>query len=116
MSQIVSLDPELVFDLDRAPKDAIAAIDQLYSGYYKDVRRFERNMRDMHRNYLSIISPVAAEICRRSAQGRMVIGEDFLQGFHARSAHIADEATRIRISFERQHKAALDLASLVKFD
>lgn len=113
MSHIVPLDPELVFEADRAPSDPVCAIDQLYGGYYKEVRNFERDMRDMHRSYLSIISPIAAEICRRSAQGRILIGDDFLQGFHARSAHIADEATRIRISFERQHRAALDLAKLV---
>ena len=112
MSHIVTLDPELVQDVSRSG-DPLSALDDLYSSRYCDVQNFERDMMRIHRDYLTLISPVAAELFRRTVRGRSPLGEDFMQGFHARSAHIAAEATRIRISYERQHRAALDLAKML---
>lgn len=113
MSHVVTLDPEIVFQSNLAPSNVEHAIDALYTSYYKGVRNFEGDMRALHDHYLTLISPASAELCRRASSGRILICEDFLQSIHARSAHMADEATRIRISFERQHRAALELAKMI---
>jgi len=112
VSQIVTLDPEIVFSASTS-QDIVVSVDQLYLSYYKLVQGFEGDMRALHLTYMALISPATAELCRRAAMGKLIVGEDFAQSIHARSAHIADEAERIRISFERQHRAALELAKMV---
>lgn len=87
-------------------------LDELYAAYAPAVRRFSQDMEALHGQYMELTGPVIHDIAERVSQGRVVVLDDFVETMHLRSGWIRQQAQIIERAFQRQHRAACNLARL----
>ena len=118
MSSIIS-DPELLpkeIDLSRLPasrQERLDQLTQLYAASLPAVQTFVAAMSLLHDSSITVLSPVTKEIFARSSREGQLLGDEFLQVFHLRTAYLVEESRRLREIFERNHRAAYTIAKII---
>lgn len=110
-----SVEPELLFEVDRFSKnsDAIShAVDQLYKKHHSIILESERSIEHVHREYLKLIEPITAQIYNTVAQGRPFMPDDFIGSFTQSSFWMVKTMKQISQVYEQQRRRAVLLTRM----
>lgn len=81
----------------------------LYHRYRPLLVDVERSMLSLHHEYMSIAGPVVRDLSVRLKGNRCIITDFFIDDLHDRSRRIHQQASELRLLFDRQHVAAVNL-------
>jgi len=114
-SEIVTFEPELLITSPRnkaGENTIIHDLNQLYDRNRHKIEDCVSTLDDVHQNYLRIITPFAHEVLNRARGDRCVIGDDFIRDLHLRSVWMTETARQIIAAYDRQKRAACNLARM----
>ena len=115
MASLVT-DPELVqLELRRqfSSQATLEAFDFLYSLHYPAVLRLENEMEHFYNAHRELLAPVTSELFDRAAQGKIIIGDDFIDNFYQRTHWLFEKTKLIRKEYERQYRATSNLVKMM---
>ena len=115
MALLIS-DPEIVeTELKKhfSCQNTLEAFESLYSLHYPAVRKLENEMEHFHDVHRELLAPVTSELFERAAQGKIIIGDDFIDNFYQRSHWLLEKTKLIRKEYERQYRATLNLVKMI---
>lgn len=85
----------------------------LYYRYRPLLVEVERSMLSLHHEYMSIAGPVVRDLSVRLKGNRCIITDFFIDDLHDRSRRIHQQAKELRILFDRQQLAAINIMRFV---
>ena len=109
-------DPNVVVvELTRpfSSQNTLEAFDQLYALHYPTVRRLESEMEHFHNAHRELFAPVACELFDRASQGKIILGDDFIDNFYQRTHWLYEKTKQIRKEYERQYRATSNLVKMI---
>ncbi|WP_446425378.1 hypothetical protein [Mailhella sp.] len=95
--------------------DTTFEIERLFASYYKCIRDFERDMRKLKGDLLTIGNKMFYEAANKMKGNTFCIPDDFMQMcFYKHTQELADASTQLRIQFERTHRGMISLSQWIK--
>ena len=109
-------DPEVVqLELKRefSSRNTLEAFELLYTLHYPAVLRLESEMEHFYKAHRELLAPVTNELFDRAAQGKIIIGDDFIDNFYQRTQWLFEKTKLIRKEYERQYRATSNLVKMI---